>query len=35
MKVHRRAVASLFESSEQILEAAQIYSLAKATAGII
>ena len=34
MKVHRRAVASLFESSEQILEAAQIYSLAKATAGI-
>ena len=35
MKVHRRAVASLFESNEQILEAAQIYALARAAAGIV
>lgn len=35
MKVHRRAVASLFESNEQFLEAAQIYALAKAAAGIV
>jgi hypothetical protein len=34
MKVHRRAVASLFESSDQILEAARIYELAKSAAGI-
>jgi len=35
MKVHRRAVASLFESSDRILEAAQIYELAKTIAGIV
>ena len=34
MKVHRRAVASLFEANDQILEAAQIYELAKSIAGI-
>lgn len=34
MKVHRRAVASLFEASDRVLEAAQIYELAKAIAGI-
>jgi hypothetical protein len=34
MKVHRRAVASLFEASDRVLEAAQIYELAKVIAGI-